>query len=93
MRGLSFKTLGAVFFLGSFSLLVTVSGCSSQAGIGESCETKGATTTECVDGAVCEANATGAPVCLKLCTVQTDCASNEACNGVSGGSLHACQPK
>ena len=47
---------------------------------------------ECETGAVCT-NVSDALTCRKVCTDQTQCASTENCNGVSGTSTKSCQPK
>ena len=67
--------------------------CASEGDVGDTCGTAGKTTDQCVAGAICT-NGTGASnSCRKICTEQKDCATNEACNGVSGSSTKSCQPK
>ncbi len=68
-------------------------GCASEGAIGDSCGTAGKTTDECVSGAICTNSSGGKNACRKICTEQKDCATNEACNGVSGSSTKSCQPK
>ena len=79
--------------LGSVLLFV---GCGDDAGaIGSSCSTPGATTGQCSAGAVCgmHADSDSAATCLKVCSQQSDCATSEDCNGVSGTSLKGCRAK
>lgn len=63
-----------------------------KAAIGEKCDTA-SSTDECADGAICTNVSGGGFVCRKLCTEQSQCASTESCNGISGGALKSCQPK
>ena len=65
-------------------------GCGGEADVGEECDTSGAE-DECVEGAICTAEGEAA-VCRDLCADQADCASGEACNGVSGSNIKSCQP-
>ena len=69
--------------------------CGGEASLGEECGVSGAEEGECESGAVC-----GTPgdvdetlVCLKVCSVQTDCGATDECNGVSGSSTKGCRPK
>lgn len=80
----------AVGFLVSVGALSVA--CAAE--IGEDCETEGST-DDCVDGAVCgkRSDTDGTPVCLKVCTTDTDCSSGENCNGVTGSSIKACRIK
>lgn len=61
------------------------------AGLGETCDKEGAT-DPCDDGLVCGKEVDSSLRCQKLCTVQTDCAATEECNGMSG-SLKGCRAK
>lgn len=86
--------LSKPFAIALFTLFgaVAAAACdSSGAAIGEACQTAGSE-TECVDGAVCDTVDTTI-VCLEICDDDTDCAANEACNGVSGSSIKACHVK
>ena len=67
-------------------------GCSGEGDIGDSCEVSG-DDAECVEEALCTKVVDETLTCLKRCNGQEDCADNEACNGVSGGSGNTCQPK
>ncbi len=68
---------------------VLLVGCG-PAEIGEECSTSNSV-DECVDGAVCTKESTQT-VCRKLCTLPADCPDGTTCSGISGGSLHSCQP-
>ncbi|MCO4763936.1 MAG: hypothetical protein KC502_20650 [Myxococcales bacterium] len=70
---------------------VSLLACASSE-IGDACDTSGAA-DECVEGAICTQINSGDNVCRKTCTADTDCGSEEACNGVSGSSTKSCQPK
>lgn len=86
------KKLLAGFFLVGFGAL-NVAACGG-AEVGEECDTSG-NTDECVENAVCgdSGDNTGVLKCLKVCVDQADCAADEECNGVSGGSLKGCRLK
>jgi hypothetical protein len=73
-----------------FSLFVA---CSSENKLGEACEETGKTDGECESGSVCGKDTSGTILCLKVCTVQTDCGGDNECNGVEGSSLKACRIK
>jgi hypothetical protein len=49
--------------------------------------------SECPEGAVCDSLSGGAPSCINVCTVQTDCRPDLECNGVSGSDVKACKMK
>ncbi|MEY3012482.1 MAG: hypothetical protein RIT45_1217 [Pseudomonadota bacterium] len=70
---------------------VALVGCAS-AEIGDSCDTSGSA-GECVDGAICTQISDGNNVCRATCTADTDCGTNEQCNGVGGSNKKTCQPK
>lgn len=72
-------------------MTLAFAGCGSGDKVGDTCTTAGALADQCGDDAVCTPEGT-ALVCAKICTLQSDCASNEACNGVTG-SVKSCQPK
>jgi hypothetical protein len=76
-----------------FALLALTSalGCGGKGDLGDECDTPGST-DECVNGAVCT-NDLGGRRCRRLCKDDTQCASFEACNGVSGTNIKSCQPK
>ena len=82
----------AFLFAASTLLLALAAACGGGAEIGEACETPGATSDECVDGAVCGDPGDGTTACLKICTDKADCAANEDCNGTSGSNLKGCRP-
>jgi hypothetical protein len=63
-----------------------------RADTGESCDKVG-DTDECVDEAICTNESNGSQTCRKRCTEDTQCASSEQCNGVSGTNIKSCQPK
>ncbi len=69
---------------------VLLGGCG-KAGLGESCTQPGHT-DECQSSLVCATEPAGPVVCLKLCTDQSQCATNENCNGTPT-TLKACEPK
>lgn len=76
----------------AFSLaaaLLFATGCGKPE-LGEECDEAG-DPDACEDGALCTNEESGA-VCRKLCREQEDCASGEACNGVSNTDLKSCQP-
>jgi hypothetical protein len=56
------------------------------------CTTSGST-TQCPDGAVCDAVGGAALTCVKVCQTQTDCRADQDCNGTSGSNIKACKPK
>jgi hypothetical protein len=93
MKNLSFvrAMIGAVGFA-VFLGFATVACGDGGAAVGEACDTRGST-TECAEDAVCDQDKDGNVVCLALCETQDDCAADESCDGVSGGSLKACHPK
>lgn len=86
------KTIRWVFTAGALALATA---CGGAADIGEACETPGAASGECEDGAVCgqAGNVGDIYLCQKLCTVQADCQLTETCSGISGSSLKGCRPK
>ena len=64
--------------------LIAGVGCAtSTPDVGAVCD-KAGDPAACVETALCTNEAGGGLTCRKRCTVQSDCASNEACNGVSG---------
>jgi hypothetical protein len=81
------------WLLGVTALLV-LGACGSKAELGEECSEVGST-DPCEDGLVCDTLSTSsaATACLKVCTADTDCASTQACTGVSKGNLKACHTK
>lgn len=81
----------AIALVTLFGAVAAVACDGSGASIGEACQTAGSQ-TECVEGAICDTVDTTI-VCLEVCDDDTDCASNEACNGVSGSNIKACHPK
>jgi hypothetical protein len=81
------KRLTCLFGAAVFALLTI--GCG-DADVGEECDEPGMS-DECVDGAICT-NEEGGAVCRVQCTEQDDCASGEACNGISGTDKKSCQP-
>ena len=81
-----------IVLLGSLVLALVAVACSGKADIGSSCTTGGATTNECVDGAVCSKTIQGTLTCQKQCTDQKDCPTGTTCNGVTGGNLKSCRP-
>lgn len=81
----------AILGLSILGAIYVVACDSDGALIGEACQTAGSE-TECVDGAICDSVDTTI-VCLEICDDDTDCAANEACNGVSSSSIKACHPK
>jgi hypothetical protein len=83
------STLTRLLFI---TTVLALAACGSGGKVGDACATAGAMADECGDGAVCTQEGT-ALVCAKLCAQQSDCASTEACNGVSGSDLKSCQPK
>jgi len=72
-----------------FTAVVFASGCGGTGGVGEACDTPGATDDECEDGSICDST-DGDTVCLQICEDQADCGEGEACNGVSGSNIKAC---
>ncbi len=86
------KKIFALLFLSAFGAL-NLAACGG-AEVGEECDTSG-NTDECVENAVCgdSGDGTGVLKCLKVCADQADCAADEECNGVSGGSLKGCRSK
>ena len=60
--------------------------------IGEACDKPGST-DPCESGAVCGKDTSGATVCLKTCTQQSDCAATQECNGIEGSSAKGCRTK
>jgi hypothetical protein len=68
--------------------------CGGESALGEECGESGVE-GECEEGSVCGAPGDTGEVleCLKVCTVQEDCAATEECNGVSGTSVKGCRPK
>ena len=58
----------------------------------KACTTSGST-TQCPEGAVCDAISGTAISCVKICKVSTDCRADQDCNGISGSNIKACKPK
>jgi hypothetical protein len=73
-------------------LLVLLAACS-EGSVGDACESEGKIDGECEDEAICGKNKTGALICLKQCNDQSQCASNEDCNGVAGTNIKGCRPR
>jgi hypothetical protein len=72
--------------------MLALTACGGGGGsIGEACETAGATTEECGDGAVCTPVGTQLS-CAKICERQEDCGADEACSGLTG-NIKSCQPE
>ena len=69
----------------------SVAGCGGVAAVGEACEVAGSTDDECEENAICGDDGSGALACLVICVEQTDCASGEECNGVSGSNIKGCR--
>jgi hypothetical protein len=67
-------------------------GCSSAAAVGEECSTPGAE-DECDEKGICDKKEDGTIACLKRCTDQDDCGTEESCNGITGSEIKACHPK
>ncbi|WP_437759370.1 hypothetical protein [Sorangium sp. So ce1389] len=68
-------------------------GCGGESALGEACEEEGAD-GECEDGSVCgKPDDTAALQCLKTCVEQTDCPSDQECNGITGSDVKGCRPK
>ena len=55
--------------------------------------TKPGQQAECPDEAVCDAIGNVTNVCVRVCTVGTDCRPDQNCNGVTGTNIKACKPK
>jgi hypothetical protein len=85
----------ATSFLGLLCILAMSCGSDNGGALGATCSQSGATTGQCAAGGVCGAHSDGdsIPRCLTVCTQQSDCASNEDCNGVEGSSLKGCRLK
>lgn len=77
----------------SSAAVVLMFACSSEAKTGESCDEPGKTDGVCESGAVCGKDTSVATLCLKVCTVQSDCAATQECNGVEGSSIKGCRTK
>lgn len=71
--------------------LLALTSCGSPK-IGESCKTAG-DSAACESGAMCTNNSGGGNTCFKVCTADSECATTEQCNGVSGTNIKSCQPK
>ncbi len=71
------------------AVLICGAGCGTPE-LGEECDEPG-DPDACEEGTLCTNEESGA-VCRKLCREQEDCASDEACNGVSNTDLKSCQP-
>ena len=83
-----------MFVVGLWLLVVVVVACGGEGKVGETCGEPGKVDGECVDGAVCgQSSEPAALTCLKQCDDQSQCGTNESCNGVSGTSLKGCRPK
>src|SRR5687768_4715716 len=76
-----------------FGLALAIGACSSEGKVGEECDEGGKTEGECESGGVCGKQTSGALQCLKVCTVQTDCAGDQECNGVEGTNTKGCRTK
>jgi hypothetical protein len=76
-----------------FGLALAINACSSEGKVGEECDEGGKTEGECESGGVCGKQTSGALQCLKICTVQTDCAADQECNGVEGTNTKGCRTK
>jgi hypothetical protein len=80
-----------VFLFGLLGVVAAACG-GGGAAIGAACTTPG-NQDECVSGGVCDNDVNGTAVCLEICTVDTDCEADEACNGVSSTNIKACHVK
>ena len=62
--------------------------------VGSACGQSGAP-EQCASGAVCgkPSDGTTSLQCLVACKEQTDCPSDQDCNGVEGSALKGCRPK
>jgi hypothetical protein len=74
-------------------LVLSSTACSSEAKLGESCDEPGKTEDVCESGGICGKDTDGATRCLKLCSSDTDCPTERACNGVEGSSAKGCRLK
>jgi hypothetical protein len=70
-------------------------GCGGEAAQGEACDEAGGEADVCEEGSVCgkRDDADEELVCLKVCTDDADCASDEGCNGVEGTNVKGCRAK
>ena len=81
----------AVLSISTLLALLPVA-CGGEKKLGEGCDVSGKTSGECESGGVC-GKSVEALVCLKVCTVQTDCAADQDCNGVDGTTTKGCRSK
>jgi hypothetical protein len=68
---------------------VVLGACANVGELGEDCAESGSTGTQCEEGGICGAQG-GKLVCLKRCTVNTDCASGTTCTPINGSFLKGC---
>ena len=79
-------------WLGVTGFALAMAACAtSTPDVGDKCD-KAGDVAACVSTALCTNESSGALTCRKRCTAQSDCASTESCNGVSGTNLKSCQP-
>ncbi|MCC6552571.1 MAG: hypothetical protein IT372_06040 [Polyangiaceae bacterium] len=82
-------------FLGLLAGALSALGCGGEAAQGEECDEAGGEADVCEEGSVCGKHdgASEELVCLKICTDDAQCASDESCNGVEGTSTKGCRLK
>ncbi len=71
-------------------LLVVAVGCTG--GDGDGCSTPGST-SECASGTICTNLSGDGNQCRQICTLQTDCPTDQNCNGIANTTIKSCQPK
>lgn len=78
--------------LAMVACIALAAACASDGAVGDACD-KAGTADGCESGAICANDANGNNYCRKTCTDQAQCSAVESCNGISGSSTKACQPK
>jgi hypothetical protein len=92
--GLAMRHLISPIVLAAFLFACGSDTANSTGAIGTTCSQSGAN-GQCSAGAVCgkPSDGTTALLCLKTCTLQTDCSLDQDCNGVDGTTQKGCRPK
>lgn len=76
----------------SVLVFAVLAGCASEGAAGDACD-KAGVTDGCESGTICANDANGNNYCRKTCADQAQCSATESCNGITGTSTKACQPK
>jgi len=83
------------FVVTAAALMTLLLACSSESDPGEACDRPGGTKDVCVSGTVCGKPSDKAtqPVCIAICSQDSDCPKDWDCKGVDGTSIKGCRSK